>query len=144
MLIHHLPCHRNMTVSTVVYIFCCDDFTSRTVRCAALTHCHAESVDINTSVELCCLIHNASLLPETLAVWPERDVARLPCAGKSLGWLGTLNTPGYLQKKNRYGREKGIKLHFMMYLKGLKLNLLNTAETLIHISQDTLLIQSSK
>ncbi len=118
-LIRHLPCHCNLAVSMEVGLFRCDNLTSRPVRGAALTHCHAESVDINTPVELCCLIHVASLLPETLAVRPAGDVARLSCAGTSRGWLCTLSTPGYLQVL------KSLKKHWIHFsqkkaLEGLK------------------------
>lgn len=46
--------------------------------------CDAESVDINTPLEICCLIYIPSLLLETLAVRPERDVGRVSSAGTSL------------------------------------------------------------
>lgn len=102
----------------VVGLFCRDNLTSRIVRWAALTHCHAESVDINTPFELCCLIHIASLLPETLAVWPEGDVGRLSCPGTSLTWLCTLNAPEYQQvfKNIEFSSQKGLKIWFTKVL----------------------------
>lgn len=42
------------------------------------------SLSITSGAQLS--IYVAPFLPETLAVWPEGDVGRLPCAGTSLRW----------------------------------------------------------
>lgn len=77
--------------------FCCDNFSSCTVRGLHLWPCWVSYYKY--TCRACCLILMASLLPETLAVWPEGDVARLSCAGTFLGWIHWMYTSVCLQIK---------------------------------------------